>query len=94
MTQLPASYVDWSVHPTFEPQTFGIGLGLSVIFPSYLQTTSLVQTPVLPPPPESSVKAVTPVHIGTFICSTHFGRNGDTVHSSEVNDIVRKLAPK
>ena len=27
----------------------GIGLGLSVIFPSYFETTSLVQTPVLSP---------------------------------------------
>ena len=34
----------------FVSQTFGIGLGLSVIFPSYLQITSIVQTPVLSPP--------------------------------------------
>ena len=50
MTQFPDSYVDRLVHRIFEPQTFGIGLGLSVIFTSYFQTTSLVQTPLLPPP--------------------------------------------
>ena len=82
MTQLPASYVDGSGHQIFESQNFGIGLSLSVIFSSYLQTTSLVQTPVLPPPPESSVKAVTPVHIGTLIYSSYYGRNGDTLKSS------------
>ena len=47
---ITAFYVDLSVHRIFEYQTFDIGLGLSVIFISYLQTTSLVQTPVLPPP--------------------------------------------
>ena len=49
MPQLPDSYVDWSGHRIFESQTFGIGLSLSVIFPSYFQTTSLVQNPVLTP---------------------------------------------
>ena len=43
--------------------------------------------------PESSVKAVTPVHIGKFICSAYHGRNVDTVKSSKVNDTGRKLAP-
>ena len=43
---------------------------------------------------ESSVKEVTPVHIGTFICSAYYGRDGDKVHSSKVNDNGRKLAPK
>ena len=44
--------------------------------------------------PESSVKAVAPVHIGTFICSAYSGINGDTVQSSEVNDIGWNLDPK
>ena len=43
---------------------------------------------------ESRVKAVTPVHIGTFIYSAYSGRNGDTVNSSKVKDIGRDLAPK
>ena len=47
---IPDSYVDRSVHRIFKSQTFGIGLGLSVIFPSYLQTTSLLQTLVLTSP--------------------------------------------
>ena len=50
MTQLTASYVDRSGHRIFVSQTFGISLGLPVIFLSYFQTTSIVQTPVLPPP--------------------------------------------
>ena len=50
MTKLPASYVDWSGHHIFESHTFGIGLDLSVIFPSYFQITTLVQTQVLSPP--------------------------------------------
>ena len=50
MPQLPDSYVDRSVHRIFESQTFGIGLGLSVIFQSYFKTTILVQNLVLPPP--------------------------------------------
>ena len=94
MSQLPYSCVDRSGHLIFESQTFGIGLGLSVIFPSYFQTASLVQTPVLPPPPESSVKSGTPVHIGILICSGYSGSNGDTVHSSDVKYIGRNLAPK
>ena len=44
--------------------------------------------------PESSVKAVTPVHIFTFICYAYSGRNGDTMHSSKVNDIGQKLDSK
>ena len=49
MPQFPASYVDRPGHRIFESQNLGIGLGLSVVFPSYLQTKILVQTPVLPP---------------------------------------------
>ena len=44
--------------------------------------------------PESSINTVTPVNIGTLICSLYSGRNGDTVHSSKVNDIGQKLSPK
>ena len=44
--------------------------------------------------PESSVNAVTPVHIGIFNCSVYYWRNGDTVHSSKVNDIGQKSNPK
>ena len=43
---------------------------------------------------ESSVKEVTHVHLGIFICFAYSGSNGDTVHSSEVNEIGQKLAPK
>ena len=50
MPQLPDSYVDRSGHRIFESQPFGIGLGLSVIFPSYFQTTSLAKTLALIPP--------------------------------------------
>ena len=43
---------------------------------------------------ESNVNEVTYVCIGTFICYSYYRRNGDTVHSSELNDIGQKLAPK
>ena len=44
--------------------------------------------------PESSIKLVTPVHLGTSICSSYYGRNRDPVHSSEVNNIVSKVGSK
>ena len=50
MDQLLDSYVDRPGNRIFEYQSFGIGLGLSVVFPSYFQTASIVQTPVLTPP--------------------------------------------
>ena len=44
--------------------------------------------------PESSVKVLTPVQIGIFTCSIYYGSNGDTLHSSKVNDIGQKFSPK
>ena len=61
-----------------------------ILFPNHKPCTNSSITTY----PESSVKAVTPVHIFTFICSAYSGRNGDTVHSSKVNDIRRKLDSK
>ena len=50
MPQSPDLNVDRLGHCIFESQALGIGLGLSVIFPSYFQTTILLQTPVLSNP--------------------------------------------
>ena len=44
--------------------------------------------------PESSVNALTPVHIVIFTCSVYSESNGDIVHSFKVNYIGRKLDPK
>ena len=69
---------------------FGFISDFSIIFPKHKSfPNSSVTTS-----PESIFKEVTPVHIGTFICSTYHGRNGYTVRSSEVNNIGWKLAPK
>ena len=62
----------------------------SILFPNHKPCPNYSITTY----PESSVKAVTPVHIGTFICYEYSGRNGNTVQSSEVSDIGRNLAPK
>ena len=94
MPQFPYSYLDRSGHHIFESQTFVIGLSLLVICPSCVQTTSLVQTPILPPSLNQMSNQLKNVHIGIFICYAHSWRNGDTVHSSEVNDIGQKLATK
>ena len=69
---------------------FGCISNFSMLFPNHkpFPNSSITTSP------ESSVKSVTPVHIGRFIYSAYSGRNGDTVHSSEVNDIGQKLAPK
>ena len=62
----------------------------SIIFPKHKPCpNSSINTS-----PESCVKAVTPVHKAKFICSAYYERNGDTVQSSEVNDVGLKLAPK
>ena len=61
-----------------------------ILFPNYKPCTNFSITTS----PESSVNTVTPVHIGTLICSSYYGRNGDTVRSSKVNDIGQKLDPK
>ena len=81
MPQSPASYVDWLGHHIFEYQTFVFFLGLSVIF-------HLISKPqALSKPSISSVNAVTLAHIGALVCFAYSGSNGDTVHSSEVNDM-------
>ena len=94
MPRFLASYVNWSGHHIFESHTFVIGLGLSVIFfilfPNYMPCpNSSIATSS-----ESSVNKITPVHIGTFICSAYYSRNGYTVNSFKVNDIGRMLDPK
>ena len=69
---------------------FGFISDFSIIFPNHkpFPKSSITTSP------ESSVKKATPVYIGKFICSAYYGRNGDTLHSSDVNDIGRKLTPK
>ena len=68
--------------------SFGFISDFSILFTSHKpRPKSSITTS-----PESSVKSVTPVHIGKFICSEYSGRNGDKVHSSEVNDIGKQLA--
>ena len=69
---------------------FGFISDFSILFPNHKPCpNSSINTS-----PESGVKAVTPVHIGTFICSAYSGRNGDTVHSSKVNYNGQKLDPE
>ena len=69
---------------------FGFISDFSIMFPNHKPClNSSIATS-----PESSVNKVTPVQIGIFTCSIYYGRNGYTVHSSEVNDIGQKLAPK
>ena len=75
--------------PNFWPW-FGVISNFSILFPNHRPCLNSSITAS----PESSVNVVTPVHIGTFICSVYSVRNVNTVHSSEVNDIVRKLSPK
>ena len=62
---------------------FGFISDFSILFPNHNPFPSSSITTST----ESSVKSVTPVHIDTFICSVYSGRNGDTVHFYEVNDI-------
>ena len=69
---------------------FGFISIFSILFPNHKPCpNSSIATST-----ESSFKAVTPVHIGTFVCFAYSGWNGDTVHSSKVNDIGQELAPK
>ena len=44
--------------------------------------------------PESSANTVTLAQIGILSCSVYSGMNGDTVHSSKVNDTGRNFSPK
>ena len=44
--------------------------------------------------PDSIVYDVAPVHIGIFTCSEYSTRKFSTLHSSNVNDIVRMFLPK
>ena len=94
MPQLSASYVDWSGHHIFKPQNvrhwFGFIKNFSILFPNHNPFPNFSITHSL----ESSVNEVTTVQICTLICSTYSRRNGDTVHSSKVNDIGQMLASK
>ena len=69
---------------------FGFISDFSILFPNHKPCPKSSITTY----PESSVKAVTPVNLGTFICSTYYGRHWYKLHSSKVNDIGQTLAPK
>ena len=62
---------------------FGFISDSSIIFPNYKSCPNYNITTY----PESSVNIVTPAPIGTLIFYVYSGRNVETVHSSEVNDI-------
>ena len=71
-----------------------LDIGQGLRFGNRMEKSLINPNSIITASPESSVKSVTPVHRGTFICYAYSGRNGYTVHSSEVNDIGIKLAPK
>ena len=88
MTQFPTSFVGQCI-PNFW-HWFGFITDFCIIFPNHKPCiNSRITTSS-----ELIFNAVIPVQIGKFTCSIYSGRNGSKVHSSEVNDISQKFAPK
>ena len=69
---------------------FGFISYFSILFPNYKPCpNSSINTSS-----ESSSNVVTSVHIFIFNFSIYYGRNGEIVHSSEINYIGIKFSPK
>ena len=75
--------------PNFQ-HWFGFIGNFSILFPNHKPFPN----PIISTSLESSSNALIPVQICIFTCFVYYGRNGDTVHSSKVNDIGRNFAPK
>ena len=69
---------------------FGFISDFSILFTNHKPCTNSSITTS----PESSAKAVKPLHICTFICSDYSGSNRYIVQSSDVNDIGQNCVPK